>query len=340
MNHKLLFSLAAVALVLAGIGCNKSKSGKLSETSKMPLPTGPMELKIKWPQGERVVQNMDLVTKSETTVPGQAQPMEQTMSLGQKYALTVLKENPDGSHEVGMEFLAARMWMIMNGKKLVNYDPAKPSPDDSTNPVALLLGGMTGSKIKYIMDASNNVGRIEGVDEMVGRLATAAPAAGVATLKTMYSEDYFKQFMNSSRFMPSKAVSPGDTWPVHLEEPMEPLGTLEVDCIVALQGWEKHGGRNCARLEVSGTIKTKSGSPATPVGPLGMTVTIRDGHATGTAWFDPELGIVIDSSTSEDMNLAILLPQNPKAKTGPASQPQTLTSHVNQSVNVKLDSVN
>ena len=338
MNHKLLFPVAAMALILAGAGCHKA--GKLAEASQAPLPTGPMELKLKWPQGERVVQSMDLTTKSATIVPGQSQAMQQNMIMGQKYALTVLKENPDGSHEVGMEFLGARMWMEMNGKKTVDYNPAKPTPESSTNPVAVMLGKMTGSKIRFFLDASNNVERVGGVDEMMSQLSTAGSSPGLATLKGNYSEDYFKQIMVSARFLPARAVSPGDTWPVHLELPMEPVGTLQLDYAVTLHGWEKHGRRNCARMEFAGTIKTKSGSRTTPIGPMGMTVTIQDGIASGTAWFDPELGIVIDSVMNEDMTMALHLPQNPGAKTGSASQPQTLTSRVNQSVKIKLDSVN
>src|SRR5882724_6771372 len=138
MNKKLLLPLSALALVLAAAGCNKA--GKLNKESTAPLPTGPMELKLKWPQGEHVVQNMDMKTSTETAVPGQPEPMHQNMSMGQKYALTVLKADPDGGHEVEMEFLGARMGMEMNGKKMLDYDSDKKSPGDSTNPVAGMLG--------------------------------------------------------------------------------------------------------------------------------------------------------------------------------------------------------
>ncbi len=338
MSHKLFLPVVAMMAILATAGCHKG--GKLSEASRTPLPTGPMELKLKWPLGERVVQSMDMTSKSATTVPGSPQPMQQSMSMGQTYTLTVLKESPDGSHEIGMEFLGARMWMEMNGKKQVDYNPAKPTPESSTNPVALLLGRMTGSKLTFFLDASNNVERVDGVGEIAGRFSAGESAPGLATLKGMYTEDYFKQMLGESRFLPAKAVSPGDTWPVHLEMPMEPVGIIEMDYTVTLRGWEKHGPRNCARMEFAGTLKTKSGSATTPVGPMGMTVTIQDGAASGTAWFDLDLGAVIDSAINEDMTVAMLLPANPKAKTGPSTQPQTLTSRVSQAINIKLNSIN
>ena len=337
MNKKLLFPAAILALVLAGAGCNKA--GKLSEPSKTPLPTGPVELKLKWPQGERVVQNMDVKSKTETAIPGRPEPMQQNTTMGQKYALTVLKENSDGGHEVEMEFLSARMGIEMGGKKLVNYDSAKPSAADATNPVAGMFGKIVGSKLKFIMNSSNMVERIDGVDEMMNRLSAGMPAASLGTLKGMYSEGYFKQMMSSARFMPSKAVSPGDTWPVHLEMPMEPLGILVMDYNVSLQGWEKHGQRNCARMEFTGTIKSMPGSATQPA-MMGMSMTMKDGNSTGTTWFDPELGIAIDTTMNQDMTMTITLPKNPKAKTGPASQPQTLTTRINQEVDIKLDSLN
>ena len=102
MKMKILFPLCTLALLLAGAGCNKA--GKLSQATNSPLPTGPMELKLKWPPGERVVQDMDMKTTSETTIPGRPAPMQQNMTMGQKYGLTVLQAEPDhvgGSTLVG-----------------------------------------------------------------------------------------------------------------------------------------------------------------------------------------------------------------------------------------------
>jgi len=338
MKMKILFPLCTLALLLAGAGCNKA--GKLSQATNSPLPTGPMELKLKWPPGERVVQDMDMKTTSETTIPGRPAPMQQNMTMGQKYGLTVLQAEPDGGHEVEMEFLSSRMGMAINGSKMMEYDSDKKSPGDTTNPVAGIFGKMIGSKIQFFMDASNNVERIEGVDEMMSRLTAAAPPASVAAIKNMMTEGYFKQMMSSSRFMPPNAVSPGDSWPVQLEFPMAPLGTLVLDYTFTLADWEKHGKRNCARMDFTGTIKTKPGSAGAAPGPMGMTMTIKDGSTTGTAWFDPDLGITIDTTMNQDMTIGIVLPKNPKATTGPGSQPQTLTTHMIQDITVKLDSVN
>ena len=330
MNTKHVSFIAALALVVAGAGCNKA--GKLSEHSKLAPTSGPVELKLKWPAGERVVQDLDMKVKTEITIPGQPAPVLQNMTMGEKYALRVLKENPDGGHEVEMEFLSARMGMDMAGKSMVNYDSAKKSATDAADPVAGVFGKVVGSKIKYFLNASNDVDRVEGVEEMLNRMSAGGPADTVASLKTMFSEGYFKQLMSSSRFMPSKPVSLGDTWPVQLEFPMETLGTLVLDFTITFQSWEMHGQRNCARLEFDGSVKSKPG--ANP-GAAGMILAIQNGTTSGTSWFDPELGITIDTVMNQDMTINITLPKNPRAP----NQPQTVTSKMNQMLNIKLDSV-
>jgi len=334
MKIKHLFPIVGLAFVLAGAGCNKA--GKLSEHSKFKPPTGPVEFKLKWPPGERVVQDMDVKTKTEIAVPGQPAPLQQDMTMGQKYALTVLKETPDGGHEVEMEFLSARMEMAMGGKSMINYDSTKKSPEDGKNPVAGMFGKIIGSKIQFFMDSSNNVERIEGVEEMMNRLSAGGSAAALAPLKSMFSEGYFKQIMSSSRFLPPKAVSPGDSWPVQLEFPMAALGTIVLDYNFTFQGWELHGTRNCARLEFQGSVKTKP--DATP-NPTGMSMEIQNGTTSGVSWFDPELGITIDTAMNQDMTVNITLPKNPRAAPGAPAQPQKMTSQMNQVIDIKLDSV-
>lgn len=334
MNIKHLYSIVAVALVVAVAGCNKS--GKLSEQSKFTPPSGPVELKLKWTPGERVVQNLDMKTKTDINVPGQPQPMHQDMTMGQKFALTVLQETPGGGHELEMEFLSVQMNMEMAGKNMMNYDSTKSSAADSTNPVAGMFGKIIGSKIQFFMDASNNVERMEGVDKLTGRLTADGPPAAVASLRSMFGEGYFKQLMSSSRFMPPNAVAPGDSWPVQMEFPMDMLGTLVLDYTFTFQAWEKHGSRQCARLEFQGTIKTRPG--ANPA-PTGMSIAIKDGNTSGVSWFDPELGITIDTDMNQDMTLVMTIPKNPKIKQGPGSQPQTITSQMSQALNIKLDSV-
>ena len=334
MNKKLLLIATTLTLSLAWLGCNKS--GKLAESSTFTPPSGPVELKLKWPKGERVVQELDMKQNMELNIPGQPAPIKQDMTMGQQYGLTVLNATPDGGHEVEMEFLSARMGSTMGGRKLLDYDSSKSSSGDQTNPVAAMFGKIVGSKIQFFLDASNEVQRIEGVDALVNRLTSGTQAATLAPLKSMFSEGYFKQMMSANRFMPPKAVQPGDTWPVQLEFPMGPLGTMVMNYTFTFASWEMRGKRNCARLEFLGTISTKPDSDAKPAG---MSMSIVDGNTSGISWFDPELGKTIDTSMNQDMKMVIKMPMPQRGKPSAAPPIQTMTNQMNQVITIKLVSV-
>ncbi len=191
----------------------------------------------------------------------------------------------------------------------------------------------------FILNASNDVERVDGASELTSRLATGRNAAQLSSLRSMFSESTFKQMMSSSKFLPPNPVSPGDTWPAQLEMPDETVGTLVLNFNFTLDRWEPHGKRNCARMTFEGTVKTKAGTSSKP-NAMGMTMAIQDGTVSGVSWFDPELGITIDTQMHESMKLNITF-KNPRAKPGtPAAQTQNLSTQLTQDINIKLDSVN
>jgi hypothetical protein len=334
MNKNTLLIAVALALSLSWVGCNKS--GKLDQKSEFKTPAGPVELKLKWPLGERVVMDMDTKMNMEIFMPGQPNPMKQDMTMGQKYGLTVLKETPGGGHEVEMEYLSARMAMEMGGKKLLDYDSNKKAASDKANPVADMFGKIIGAKIDYYMDASNDVERIEGVDELVNRLSSGGQTdMGVQMFKSaMFGKDNFKRMMSAYRFVPPQPVQPGDTWPINQSFEMGPFGTLSVNFDCTLQGWEMHGKRNCVRIEFQGTIKS---TPGTNANPTGISMTILEGNSSGVSWFDPELGISIDTTINQDMKMAMTIPMNGRGNA--AARTQTMTNVMSSAITMKLDSV-
>jgi len=334
MNKNLLLTGATLALSLTLVGCNKS--GKLGESSTFTTPTGPVELKLKFPQGERIVQDMDMKQTSEISIPGQPAPMKQDTTMGMQYGLTVLQATPDGGHEVEMEFLSARMKTTMAGRTMLDYDSTKKSATDKPNPLANIYGKIVGSKIRFFLDATNGVERIEGVDEMMSRLQAGATPADLAPLKSMYTKGYFKQLMQANQYMPAKPVQPGDTWPVQIEIPLGMIGNLVLNYDFTFKSWEMHGKRNCARLEFTGIIKS---TPNTNASPTGMTINILGGDSSGTSWFDPEIGKTIDTSMNQDMEIAIRVPMNQLGNRGGAGQMQNLTNQMTEFQNIKLSSV-
>jgi hypothetical protein len=341
MNKNTLLIAIILALSLSWVGCNKS--GKLNTKSEFKAPSGPVELKLKWPVGERIEQDMDMKQNMELSIPGKPGPTKQDMNMGQEYGLTVLKETPDGGHEVEMEFLSARMRMAAGGQA-IDYDSKKPANDSANTGAAKIqksladmFGKIVGSKIQYFLDASNEVERIEGVDELVDRLSSGGQADWLATYKSaMFSKDRFKQIMSVNRYLPPKPVQPGDTWPSTQSFEMGPLGTMTMDFNNTFQNWEMHGKRNCARLEFQGTIKS---TPGTNANPTALSMTISEGDFSGISWFDPELGITIDTTLNEDIKMVMNMPMNPRVNAGAAGRMLTITNQMKQVITIKLVSV-
>ena len=334
MYKNLVLIGATLALSLTLAGCNKS--GKLGESSTFTTPTGPVKLKFKWPQGERIVQVLDMKQSSEMSIPGQPAPMKRETTMGQEFGLTVLQANPDCGHEVEMDFLSARMKTMQAGRTMLDYDSTRKSITDKPNPLDGIFGKIVGSKIRYYLDATNGIERIEGIDEMMSRLQAGATPADLAPLKSTFSESYFKQLMDANRYMPPKAVQPGDTWPVQIVSPVGTMSTFVSDYDFTLKSWEMHGKRNCARLEFNGTVKSL---PNTSVNPTGITITILDGSSSGVTWFDPEIGKIIDTTMNQDITMVIRVPMNPGGNRGGAGQMQNLTNQMTQVLNIKLSSV-
>ena len=334
MSKNLLIMFAALALSLPWVVCGKSD--KLAQHPEFTSPGGPMELKLKWPKGEQIVEEMDIKENSELSFPGRSIPVRQEISISQQLGLTVLNESPDGKHDVEMEFLSARVEVPPGSKTLSNYDSTEKSPADGVNPVAKMFGKIIGSKVQFFLNASNDVERIEGADVLAQKLEAVEPANRLGHFKNFYSEGFLKQMIIANRSVPSQPVQPGDTWPAHIEFVTRTAGAICVDDNFTLQSWEKHGGRNCARLEFKGTITNK---PETSADPTRMSVDIIDGRSSGVSWFDTELGLMLETTVKHDVSMVITMPVNPEGSADAASRVQKLTEQMNQTINAKLISV-
>src|ERR1700722_13343969 len=86
-------------------------------------PTGPVELKMKWPAGARIVREMDLKQNMEIYTPGKPQPAKHELSMTTQYAYTVGKELPDRRREVDLQHLNFRL-EFNSREYLWRYDSA------------------------------------------------------------------------------------------------------------------------------------------------------------------------------------------------------------------------
>lgn len=336
-RNRVAITAVLVALVLSGASCKKSAdthSTPLPPATTKTAPAGPVELKLKWFPGQRIVQTLDVRHTAEISGAGMPSPMKQDMDMGQTFAISVLKDLPDGGHDVEMEFLSAKMRMTMGGRSLIDYDSSHKSSGAATNPAAATFQNLIGAKIRFFLNASNQVEAVMGVDELQKRMASGSKNDPAGVLKSMLSEDYFRQMMEHNRGLPPKPVVPGDSWPVHQEITMGDLGKMDMDFTYTLKDWEKRGERYCARIGFDGIIKSKLNQiPSAP----GMTIDIKDGKSSGETWFDLDFGMFVDTTMNQEINMLMTVPIPQQRGRPNAPKSQTVTNIITQAITIKME---
>ena len=121
----------------------------------------------------------------------------------------------------------------------------------------------------------------------------------------------------------------GDTWPVHMDLPAGEMGNVSTDYNFTLQNWEKRGERLCARVEFQGTLKAK-GAADPNTKPAGFS-----GPVSGTSWFDPELGLVVEANVNQDLATTMTQSWTMQGK----KTDFTMNMRMHQVMAIKLESV-
>ena len=330
-------------------------------------PAGAIELKMKWPPGARIVKEMGLKQTMEIFTPGKPEPAKHQLSITTQYAYTVVKELPGGGREVDLQHLSFRL-EYDSGSYVWRYDSAWKYAGGQP-PIAEPFNLVLRSKVRYFLNANNQIEAMDGVDDLVNRLSipqgaklkpgmtwdsqaldkvirrlvspVRQPQADISWLRTMFTEEYFRKKLDPS-FLPARPVQPGDTWNVSSESLfhkgsllMGSIGILR-DCAVTFRSWEMRGQRLCARLEFQGTEKTRPQTQSETA----RTMPATAGHFSGVAWFDPELGRGIEGVVTRDFtvtsNKRVASPQANPTVVGPI---QATTDHHHQVITEKLVSV-
>ncbi len=318
--RSILFIHAVVACAVL-VGCSKTDNTPPTGVKGV-TPEGKMEMQFKWTVGKQYVMRMDLHRTSETDVPNIKKPVPQDVDMAQDYTISVLKELPDDGRELQLEFTGMKLGVKMGERMLMNFDSAQDNSSDTRNPVAPMLRKMVGGKLTYVTDAGGRVVRMEGFQEFAKRVTSGSKPEVQAMFSGMYSEGQLKMFCDVARMAPSRGVKPGDSWDMNFQEEMGNLGTMSVNSKQKFKDWEQHGNRKCARIESTGTITSK---PTAAAGTASLfAIEIEKGKMTGTGWFDPDLGMVVESTADQDMTMKI------------TTQGQTMTSRAKQTINFKL----
>ena len=339
--YRLSVVLCAAALSCAGCKksetAGKSSSKESSSESNVADDGQAVTLKVKWPVGSRYTQRMDMKGDTQTTMPLNPKPMAQKVSLNQEYRVTVLAERPKGGRDLELEFESTEIDVTMNGKPVLNLDTrAEADPGESR---AALSGfrQLIGAKIKMLLDESNRVEKVEGMQDFTAKAMTGSNPQGRAMMQSLFNEDYFKQLVDFQRGLPSKPVKVGESWPIKMDITAPVLGVLTMDMNYTFKGWEQREKRKCVALDFSGTMASK-GDGGT--GPNGMTMKLESGTLSGRSWFDPELGHPVETVFNQDMLMHMSVPmQRSRSSTNtavPALTSQNITNNTKQQVVLKL----
>jgi hypothetical protein len=336
----------------------------VDQVSAFTAPTGPVDLKLKWPLGARFIEDIDVRQTMAIYNPGQSEPVKQDLTLYFEHAFTVMNETPEGGREVELEFPTARMGMVI-GSYQWQYDSSHRSATDKSQ-VATVFGKILDSRIRYLLNARNEVERMDGVDELVNQLTFGSGAKlrrgtdwdkkvldGVlkqimtgtrepdhfAWLKRMFNKAYFESKIRHY-FLPTQPVQPGDTWPVAHEYSAGGARILESvlvrDFNVTFRAWEPHGERVCARLEFQGTEKTRTEANSNAAAAV---TPIMDGTYSGVAWFDLESGRILEVVSTRDFNVTSNKPVNPGSNPTGVGPLQSTTDQHHQVITEKLISL-
>ncbi len=272
----------------------------------------PVVMKVKWQVGKRYAMRLEITQTSEMQSLNQPRPVKQSIKTTQDFNLSVLKELDNGGRQLELEFRGQAMEISQGARLVMRFDSAQDSARDAGNPLAPLLRKLVGARIQYQVDAGGELEQMEGYQEFVKRIQTTTPEVQQFS-EQMFGENTLRQYPSSiAEIMPTRPVKVGETWSRKWEKPSA-AGILNVDMRFTFENWEQHGSRKCMRIKCRGDFSAK-----VPHDAPGATVKVEKGKVSGEIWFDPDLGMVVDGVSEQNMSLRIT--QQGRTITSPANQ--------------------
>ena len=146
-------------------------------------------------------------------------------------------------------------------------------------------------------------------------------------------EIFYRQLFSPGAWLPDKSVKPGASWTAPVELDLGLLGTLvtRADCV--FKGWVEHEQRKCAQIEFTGPITTR---PSPETLPREMIARLGNGEASGTLWFDPQSGAVVDFNLIQKLAISFTIPPDAIDVGTGLFKVGVQTSAFTQTINLKL----
>jgi RNA polymerase sigma factor (sigma-70 family) len=303
---KTAIGIGAAAILATGtaIAISQIKAPSGADTERAPV-----EMRFKWQVGKKYLMHKEVVRTTEMKDAKRVQKLSEDF-----YYVPVRKLDNDG-WQLQLEF-ARRALEVTDGSRQFVADSTQNPAQDARNPMGAWQRKMVGARMEYFTDANGKVEKMNGYPELVTRVAGNNPQEQAA-FKERFNESILEEYGSIAQDSePRRVVKLGDRWTMKLKVP-SPGGNLNLDIKCVFKGWEQKADHKCMRIAFTGSISAEAGPDAsTP------RETIGDGKITGDSWFDPELGMVVESTENGDAQLKVnrngqiqTVPVNKKTRT-------------------------
>ena len=327
-------ALLALALaVITAWGCSKSqrsgsgpRDGKITGSSSDP----PVTFLAQWGVSNRYVFHSEVTTSTQIPRQGVSKMAPQESTLGLDYVISVGNTRSNGARALELEITSVQFEASMSGTTLISYDSMNKVIGTDGNPMAERLEQIIGAKITFQVSASNRISNVKGITEITDKLYSGGNARAQSFVRRLFTPQYLRHLIDLT-FVPSDPVRVNDKWPGQMTLNPGPLiGSLTADVTYTFRGWQSHDQRKCALVEFSGTVKPRP----VPGNSKNISSTFENGTITGKSWFDPELGMVVESASDQTASSKGTIRWRRAVNTN--APPQSYTSTLHQHTSIKL----
>ena len=260
-----------------------------AEVHATPKEEPAVQITPKWPAGKRLLVRTETQTELEMAAPGTAVSAKTESQLVQDLAFTPLKDRPSGGSEVEVHVISVTVESRAGGRVLSSFDPKSDPKQDARNSLAPTLRKLIGTKLKYHTLADGKVEKVDGVPQLLSRLTVGASPQANFLMRSLVNEDALKAWNSLHLGLPEQPVQPGATWEVKRDIPYGPT-KFTLTGTNTFKAWTQRNNKKMAQLVFAGVATAKEGTTSV--------VTVGDGSTvTGTAWYDPDLGVIEESET-------------------------------------------
>ena len=333
MKQRAILFLILLACSLGTPGCKKTEEPADSAANESitapPLASNEAaELKLKWPAGIRRVYRLDVIQETERPVPWFHLPLKHVVRLGVECA-----QKTTADREAEMEFSVVEFGLTEHRTAQMEFDSQQNPTEDSKKPFAAAFRKWTGAKLRARLAADQRVEQIEGLQPLLEAIWTTVYEPSRPLVNGCLRETFYRQLFSPGAWLPDKSLKPGATWSAAVELDLGLLGQLVTRANCTFKGWIEHEQRKCAQIDFTGPITTR---PSPETLPREMIARLGDGEASGTLWFDPQSGAVVDFKLVQKLAIAFTVPADaPDAGKG-LFKVGVQTSVLTQTINLKL----